>query len=96
MPHTKPELSASGRDTTKKEPSLVLCKCEVEFPIKFFGSETPNMFVIHSRAEIAVNDTSEFIRNTDMVIDYFEDSKIGNTIKTVFDKINDFLKSFSK
>lgn len=32
MPHTVPELSASGRDTTKKEPRLVLCKCEVEFP----------------------------------------------------------------
>ena len=30
--YTMPELSASGRNTTKEEPSLILCKCKVEFP----------------------------------------------------------------
>ncbi len=70
-------------------------KCEVEFPIKFLGRSTPNLLVITSRAEIAVNDTAEFIRNTDMVIDYFEDSKLGQSIKGVFDKINDFLDTFA-
>lgn len=70
-------------------------KCEVEFPIKFLGSSTPNLLVITSRSEIAVNDTAEFIRNTDMVIDYFEDSKLGQSIKGIFDKINDFLDTFA-
>lgn len=70
-------------------------RCEVEFPIKFLGKSTPNLLVITSRSEIAVNDTAEFIRNTDMVIDYFEDSKLGQSIKGVFDKINDFLDTFA-
>lgn len=70
-------------------------KCEVEFPIKFLGKSTPNILEITSRAEIAVNDTAEFIRNTDMVIDYFEDSKLGQSIKGVFDKINEFLDTFA-
>lgn len=70
-------------------------KCEVEFPIKFLGRSTPTLLVITSRSEIAVNDTAEFIRNTDMVIDYFEDSKLGQSIKGVFDKINDFLDTFA-
>ena len=70
-------------------------KCEVEFPIKFFGSSTPTMVEINSRSEVAVNDTSEFIRNTDMVIDYFGDSKLGQSIKSVFDKINGFLTEFA-
>lgn len=71
-------------------------KCEVEFPIKFLGKRTPNLLVITSRAEIAVNDTAEFIRNTDMVIDYFEDSKLGQSIKGIFDKINDFINTFAE
>lgn len=70
-------------------------KCELEFPIKFFGEATPPALTINSRSEIAVNDTAEFIRNTDMVIDYFEDTKLGTSIKGVFDKINDFLSSFA-
>lgn len=70
-------------------------KCEIEFPIKFLGRSTPNILVINSYSEIAVNDTAEFIRNTDMVIDYFEDSKLGQSIKGVFDKINDFLNTFA-
>lgn len=70
-------------------------KCVIEFPISFFGDITPKMMTILSRAEIAVNDTSDFIRNTDMVIDYFEDTKFGQSIKTVFDKINDFIKTFA-
>ncbi len=70
-------------------------KCEVEFPIKFLGRSTPSLLVITSRSEVAVNDTAEFIRNTDMVIDYFEDSKLGQSIKGVFGKINDFLDTFA-
>ena len=70
-------------------------KCVIEFPIKFLGSATPNMMVITSRSEIAVNDTAEFIRNTDMVIDYFEDTKMGQSIKGVFEKINGFISNFA-
>ena len=42
-----------------------------------------------------VNDTPEFIRNTDMVIDVFEGTKVGQAISDVFKKINDFLKAIN-
>ncbi len=70
-------------------------KCRIEFPIKFLGESTPYIMEICSRSEVAVNDTSELIRNTDMVIDYFEDSKLGQSIKGVFDKINEFITTFA-
>ncbi len=70
-------------------------KYVVKFPISFLGAEAPPVLTINSRAEVPVNDTAEFIRNTDMVIDYFEDSKLGQSIKGVFDKINDFLDTFA-
>ncbi len=70
-------------------------KCEIEFPIKFLGRSTPSMLNINSHSEVAVNDAAEFIRNTDMFIDYFADSKLGQSIKGVFDKINDFITTFA-
>lgn len=97
----KPVLKTSRANISKYNNYIlystfsVEVRCEVEFPIKFLGEATPPLFVITSRAEIAVNDTAEFIRNTDMVIDYFEDSKLGQSIKGVFDKINDFLDTFA-
>lgn len=69
--------------------------CEVGLPIRMFGSNTPLSLTLSSRTEVAVNDATEFIRNTDMVIDYFEDSKLGSSIKSVFDKINGFMSSFA-
>ena len=70
-------------------------ECRVEFPIKFLGSSTPYVMIFNSHAEVAVNDTAEFIRNTDLVIDYFEDSKLGQSIKGVFEKINTFIENFA-
>lgn len=70
-------------------------KYELEFPIKFLGASTPNLLTINSYSEIAVNDATEFIRNTDMVIDYFVDTKVGKSIKGTFEKINEFLQKFA-
>lgn len=70
--------------------------CTIRFPISFLGAESPTIMNIKTVSEVAVNDTSEFIRNTDMVIDYFEDTKIGTSIKGAFDKINEFITSFAK
>ena len=67
----------------------------VEFPIKFLGSDSPVGLTINSRSEVPVNDTAEFIRNTDMVIDLFHGTKIGQSISDVFGKINDFISSFA-
>lgn len=70
-------------------------KYEVKFPISFLGAEAPTVLTINSRAEVPVNDTAEFIRNTDMVIDLFHGTKIGQSISDVFGKINDFISSFA-
>ncbi len=70
-------------------------KYVVEFPIRFLGADAPTMLTINSRAEVPVNDTAEFIRNTDMVIDLFHGTKIGQSISDVFGKINDFISSFA-
>ncbi|MBQ9975813.1 MAG: pilus assembly protein [Clostridia bacterium] len=70
-------------------------KYDITFPIRLLGSKEPTVMRVNSYAEIAVSDTSEFIRNTDMVIDYFGDSKAGTTIKGAFDKINEVLQTFA-
>lgn len=67
----------------------------VEFPISFLGADRPAMLTINARAEVPVTDTTEFIRNTDMVIDLFHGTKIGQSISDVFGKINDFISSFA-
>ena len=67
----------------------------VTFPIKFMGAEAPPVLSICSRAEVAVNDTTEFIRNTDMAIDFISQTKIGQTISDIFGKVNDFISSFA-
>lgn len=69
-------------------------ECKVKFPIKFLGQDSPYILNIKSFSEVAVDDTGEFIRNTDMVIDYFEDSKLGKGIKSVFEKINGVITNF--
>ena len=51
--------------------------------------------VIKARAESPVDDTAEFIRNTDMVVDLMYKTKIGQTISDIFGKVNDFISSFA-
>lgn len=67
----------------------------IKFPISFLGESTPPLLTINSRAEAPVNDTAEFIRNTDMVIDLFHGTKIGQSISDLFGKINDFISGFA-
>lgn len=71
-------------------------KYTTKFPISFLGESTPPMLVITSRAEAPVDDTAEFIRNTDMVVDVFHGTKVGQKISDIFGKINDFISGFSK
>ena len=68
---------------------------DLTFPIQFLGADAPTVLTIHSRAEVPVNDTAEFIRNTDMVIDLLHGSKLVQSISDAFGKINDFISSFA-
>lgn len=71
-------------------------ECEINFPIKFLGQSTPPMITVSCCSDVAVNDCGEFIRNVDMVIDYFVGSEAANRVKDIFDKINDFISMFAE
>lgn len=67
---------------------------EVKFPIRFLGDDYPTIAKLSSRAEVAVDDTTEFIRNVDMVIDMFEGTKVGTTIEKALNKMKTFIGKF--
>lgn len=69
---------------------------KIGFPIRLLGQNTPTVLTVTSRSEVAVNDVSEFIRNTDMVLDLFHGTKIGQSISNLFGKINDFISAFAE
>lgn len=67
----------------------------VTFPIKFLGDDKTQLLKLNSRAEVPVTDVSEFIRNTDMAIDYLESSEVVqeglSKIKEAMSKVKSFL-----
>ncbi len=70
-------------------------KYQITFPIRFLGENTPKVITASSRAEIPIGDCAEFIRNTDMAIDFIEDTIVGEKIAGVFGKINSFIEEFA-
>lgn len=68
---------------------------QIPLPIKFFGDNRAWIADLNSRAEVSVNDTAEFIRNTDMVIDLVQGTELGNKIESFFNKIKQFLDKFA-
>lgn len=74
---------------------VVQVNYEVKFPIRFLGETSPTIAKLSSRAEVAVNDAPEFIRNVDMVVDLLDGTKAADTVKSIFDKINGFIKKFT-
>lgn len=66
-------------------------ECDVELPVAMVWSGEKLKINYTSRANVAVNDSAEFIRNTDMVVDLFPNasSKIRDTFAKVTDFIND-------
>lgn len=97
----KPKLKTPGNKIAKFNNYVVYSTFSVEveyvveFPIRFLGKSSAPILTINSRAEVPVNDTAEFIRNTDMVVDLLYGTKIGQSISDVFGKINDFISSFA-
>lgn len=73
---------------------------EIVFPIKMIFSDYIPIFKFKARAEVPVNDTPDFVRNVDMVVDYVKQSGIGdkvaNTIADKFTKIKNFFSEFGK
>ncbi len=74
---------------------VVQVNYEIKFPIRFIWDESPTVIKMSSRAEVPVNDAPEFIRNVDMAVDLLDGTSTGDTIKSIFDKINEFIGRFS-
>ncbi len=74
----------------------VEAKYVIPFPIRFFGKATPPVLEFTVRAEAPVNETAEFIRNTDMAVDLFSQTKFAGKIDSYFQKAKNVLDSFSK
>lgn len=97
-----PKLTTKASDIAKFNNYVIYStfsvevKYQIQFPIRFLGEKTPPMIQITSRAEMPVNDVAEFIRNTDMVLDVFHGTKLGQSISNLFGKINDFISSFAQ
>lgn len=97
----EPKLLTPKADIAKHHNYVVYSTFSVEikytitFPIRFFGSSEPIILTISSMADTPVVDAPEFIRNTDMVIDIFHGTKIGQAVSDVFSKMNEFLSNFA-
>ena len=74
---------------------IVQVNYEIKFPIRFLGNESPTIIKLSSRSEVPVSDSPEFIRNVDMVVDLLDGTSTGDTIKGIFEKINNFIKQFN-
>lgn len=74
---------------------IVDIKYQIPFPIQIFGGDTPTVFKRNTHAEVAVNDSPEFIRNVDMVADILDSTRVGEAIASTFKKVGNFLKKVS-
>jgi hypothetical protein len=64
------------------------------FPIRFLGDKNKISLTFYSRAEMPVSYTTEFIRNTDMVIDYLTGSGVMKKVSEAFGKVKTILSIF--
>lgn len=75
---------------------VVQVNYEIKFPIRFLGETDVTIVKMSSRAEVAVNDAPEFIRNVDMVVDLLDGTKTAENVQNIFNKINEFISKFTK
>ena len=73
---------------------VVQVNYQIRIPISFMGEDAPPLFTFSSRAEVPVSDAPEFIRNVDMAVDLLEGTSLGDTITSIFEKINGFINKF--
>lgn len=62
----------------------------IQFPIRFIGSENPIILKLSSKAVASATDPDEFIRNTDMILDYYESTGLKNKVQEVVNKVKGF------
>lgn len=75
---------------------IVKVDYRVQFPWRFIYYDEPTILNFVSRAEEAINDTPEFIRNTDMVLDMLDSNTTYQKICDKFGKVKEFINNFVK
>lgn len=68
---------------------------KISFPIRFLGEDERISIDFGSYDTATVTDNTEFIRNTDMVVDYVQRSKIYNEVKDKLQQIKEEINSFN-
>lgn len=63
----------------------------IKFPIRFIGSDTPLLLKLSAKSVASAADTDEFVRNTDMILDYYENTGAADKVKEVVDKAKGFI-----
>lgn len=74
---------------------IVHVEYSIEFPWRFIYSSKPTIVKYASRSEEPVNDTVEFIRNTDMVLDMLDGNETYQKICDKFGKVKEFLENLA-
>ena len=74
---------------------IVQVNYQVKIPISFMDMSKPILLRMTSRAEVPVSDTDEFVRNIDMAVDLIEDTKFGQSIAGIFEKVGGFIDKFA-
>ncbi len=63
---------------------------KVQFPIRFIGSRDHMVLKMNSKAIASAADTDNFIRNTDMVLDYYESTGLKDKVQKAVEKVKEF------
>ena len=69
---------------------------DIKVPLRFMGTEAPTIVSLSAKATAPVNDNSEFIKNLDMALDYYESSGLSQKVSAATDKIKEFFNKFGK
>lgn len=73
---------------------IVKVDYSITLPWRFIYFSEPTVIRLCSRAEEPINDTPEFIRNTDMVLDMLDSSTTYKKICDKFGKVKNFINNF--
>lgn len=65
---------------------------KIKMPIRFLGSNKPISLTINSVSVVSLTDTTEFIRDVDMAIDFLEAKGIDKKLSAFSEKVKKFLK----
>ena len=69
-------------------------KYKVSFPIKFIFQNDIMTIPFDAYETVTVEDGSEFIRNTDMAVDYYQQSKLKEKIDEALGKVKEIFSKF--